>query len=311
MLNQTLIDTNDTPVLDRTAVMAWIFTGIANQAVSATLQAAGNTIKVFEAVTGLDVKPNVSHDGIEVEARDDTFGLLNNQWFKLDGEVIKVKISDGNFGMSSNGRVRVNGVKVTSYNTEMDKNGVVVDAHTGLYFSTDSEYKGRLIRMTEPEDLDIAGKETCEKLGVSDIMGYSGIDSVFNAICPGMNFKELCDNLSEIIWYYRVDGGVGVGIKGVALKNGMDTTISFFSKDKGDMKVDFTCYGCSGLCPIDFFIGVSKKPVGEKKYAIYLAPSLSMALEFIEAGASGSVHLVLAFDDEEVKGLRRLKVILI
>ena len=273
-----------------------------------TFYYASGTAQMVTGVTGLRLKPNVFENGIEFEAPKELFGfgLFNNPLVKFEGQVIKLKSSDGDFGGSSNGKVRVHGVKVTSYNAEVDKNGVVAEADAGLYFSTDSEYKGRLIRMITPEDLYIAGKETCDHLGVSDIVGDS-IDNVIKAVCPGMTLKELCHNLSETIWYYRVDGGVGLGIKGGALKNGMDTTISFFSKDKGDMKVDFTCYGCSGLCPIGFFIGVSKKPVGEKKYAIYLAPSVGMEFEGIRAGLSGAVDLVLAFDDEEVHG--SLKVI--
>lgn len=262
--------------------------------------------KAFEVVTGLHVKPNVFENGIDVEAPDNTSGLFNNSWVKLEGQVIKLKSSDGDFGGNSNGKVVVHGIKVTSYNTEVDKNGVVAEANVGLYFSTDFEHKGRLIRMITPEELYTAGKVTCERLGVSEMMG-DGIDHVINAVCPGMTLKELCHNLSSTIWYFRVDGGVGVGVGG-ALKNGMDTSISFFSKDKGDMKVDFTCYGCSGLCPIGFFIGVSKNPVGGKKYAIYLAPSVGMKIECIEAGVSVAVDLVLAFDDEEVHG--RLKDLL-
>ena len=275
-----------------------------------TFYYASGTAQMVTDVTGLRLKPNVFENGIEFEAPKELFGrgLFNNALVKFEGQVIKLKSSDGDFGGSSNGTlVTVYEIKVTSYTTEVDKHGVVAEGNAGLYLSTDSGHKGRLIRMITPEDLYTAGKVTCERLGVSEMMG-DGIDHVINAVCPGTTLKELCHNLSSTILYFRVDGGIGVGVGG-ALKNGMDTSISFFSKDKDDMKVDFTCYGCSGLCPIGFFIGVSTKPVGEKKYAIYLAPSVGMKIECIEAGVSVAVDLVLAFDDEEVHG--RLKVILI
>ncbi|XP_063695098.1 uncharacterized protein LOC134826597 [Bolinopsis microptera] len=299
--------------------MAWIFhqavklAGNASKEMMRVVDNAAETVvvetgigKAFEIVTGLHVKPDVFQNGIDVEAPDDTYGLFNNPLVKLEGQVIKLKSSDGDFGGNSNGKVLVHGIKVTSYTTEVDKNGVVAEGNVGLYFSTDVEHKGRLIRMITPEELYTAGKQTCYELGVSEMMG-DGIDHVINAVCPGMTLKELCHNLSSTIWYFRVDGGVGLGVGG-ALKNGMDTSVSFFSKDKGDMKVDFTCYGCSGLCPVGFFIGVSKNPVGGKKYAIYLAPSVGMEIECVEAGVSVAVDLVLAFDDEEVHG--RLKDLL-
>lgn len=253
--------------------------------------------KAFEVVTGLHVKSNVFDNGIDVEAPEGTYGLFNNRMLKLEGQVIKLKSKDGDFGGNSNGKVVVHGVKLTSYNTEVDKNGIVGEANFGFYFSTDCEHKGRLIRLITPEELYTAAKVMCEELRVPEMIG-DGINDVINAVCPGMTLKELCHNLSSTIWYFRVDGGVGLGVGG-ALKNGMDTTISFFS-DKGDTKVDFTCYGCTGLCPIGFFIGVSKEPVGGKKYAIYLAPSVGMEIACLEAGVSVAVDLVLAFDDEEV-----------